>query len=113
MLKKTWKAVCTTVITVLAIAAMIAILPNVVTAMTAEAARPQVSVFCENTDDVFYGDVVTLRADMDEELATANWIWEAGIGDDWTMVQEGGMSYEFVADAQNTNLEYRVVFLNA
>lgn len=74
-----------------------------------------VSVELVNEGEVYYGDRVTLRANISDVSAAYRIRWEVNCQDGmgWRVIpDEQGSEYEFVVNPQNVNYEYRVVLVS-
>ena len=69
-----------------------------------------VTVRLENTGDIYFGDVITLRAEIKDANLPYTIRWEANDGNGWKAIpDENGEKYEFEVDEENATWEYRVV----
>ena len=83
---------------------------------TAEPFTAQVSIKLENEGAIYYGDLVTLQAEVKEANGEYTVIWEyyneeADIehGENPWVALEEGEKYEFTVDEENAKLTYRAV----
>lgn len=76
------------------------------------AENESISIRMENTGDIYYGDTVTLKADVQNAESGYSIIWEVLTEDGWVKVGSGA-KYSFVVTESNAANQYRAVLIIA
>lgn len=72
-------------------------------------AEPSISVHLKNSGDIYYGDIVTLRADVSDAPEEYSIYWEASSdGSSWFSVGSDS-SYSFTVNEENALYYYRAI----
>lgn len=71
-----------------------------------------ISIRMENTGDIYYGDTVTLKADVYNAESGYSIIWEVLTEDGWEKVGSGE-KYSFTVTEANAANQYRAVLIIA
>lgn len=61
-------------------------------------------------EELYYGDTVTLRANVKDANLPYSIRWESGVNDQWNTIGSGS-SYSFTVNEQNAVLAYRAVLV--
>ncbi len=76
------------------------------------AENESISIRMENTGDIYFGDTVTLKADVRNAEGNYSIVWEVLTEDGWKQVGSG-QKYSFVVTESNAANQYRALLIIA